>query len=134
MPAQKGRDFLLRVGSGGGAVTVAAMRTTSFTVDGERVDATSKDSAGWRELLAGGGTVAVSIAAAGILSGADQATDFVSRVIARSLDTYTVIFDDGDTLVGSFQCTRFEAAGEHDGAQTYSLALESSGAIALTVV
>jgi TP901-1 family phage major tail protein len=132
MPAQKGRDFLLKIGSGGGAVTVAAMRTTRFSVNGETVDATNKDSAGWRELLAAGGKVSVNVGAAGILGGSAQATDFVNRVIARSLDTYTVAFDDGDTLVGAFQCTAFEAAGEHSGEQTYSLTLESSGALAVT--
>jgi TP901-1 family phage major tail protein len=134
MPAQKGRDFLLKIGTGGGATTVAAMRTTRFAVNGETVDATNKDSAGWRELLAAGGKVSVNVSAAGILSGSTQATDFVNRVIARSLDAYTVVFDNGDTLAGSFQCTAFEAGGEHSGEQTYTLSLESSGALTVTPV
>jgi TP901-1 family phage major tail protein len=134
MPAQKGRDFLLKLGTGGGAITVAAMRTTRLAINGETVDATNKDSAGWRELLAGGGKVSVSVRAAGILSGSAQATDFAGRAIARSLDSYTVVFDNGDTLAGSFQCASFEAAGEHGGEQTYELTLESSGVLTLTTV
>jgi TP901-1 family phage major tail protein len=134
MPVQKGRDFLLKVGTGGPAVTVGAMRTTRFTVNGEAVDVTNKDSAGWRELLAGAGKASVTVQASGLLSGNAQASDFVSRVIAKSLDAYTVIFDNGDKLEGSFQCASFEAAGEHDGEQTYSLTLESAGAITLTAV
>jgi len=38
MTIQKGRDFLLKLGTGGGAITCAAMRTTRFTVNGEAVE------------------------------------------------------------------------------------------------
>jgi TP901-1 family phage major tail protein len=134
MPAQKGRDLLLKLGSGGGAVTVAAMRATRFALNGDIVDATNKDSAGWRELVAGGGKATMSITAAGILSGSTQATDFVNRTAARSLDQYTLVFDNGDTIAGSFQCSNFEASGEHDGEQTYALTLQSSGALSVTAV
>lgn len=134
MPVQQGRNFLLKLGTGGGAITCAAMRTTRFTVNGATVDVTNKDSAGWRELLAGAGTASVTLSAAGLLSGSAQATDFVSRAMSRSVDAYTLIFDNGDKLEGNFQCASFEASGDHDGEQTYALTLESAAAITLTAV
>jgi len=135
MPATKGRDFLLKVGTAAAGVTVAAMRTTSFTINGASVDVTSKDSVGsWRELLAGGGVVSASISAAGILTGSVQATDFFTKVANRSLDAYGIVFDNGDKIDGTYQVTSFEAAGTHDGEQTYTIALESSGVLTLTAV
>jgi len=130
MAAQLGRSFTLKVGVGGTAV--AAMRSTSFAVNGETVDATTKDSAGMRELLAAGGSASMSISASGLLSANAQATDFVAAVIARTLATYELTFDNGDKISGSFQVTNFQAGGEYNGEQTYSISLESSGALTVT--
>jgi len=56
MSVEKGSAFLLKVGDGGNPVayaTVAGLRTTQLSVNGEVVNVTSKDSGGWRELLPG---------------------------------------------------------------------------------
>ena len=132
MAASKGSSFLLKVGTGGSPVTVASMRSTSFSVGGETVDATTKDSNGMRELLAAAGVASYSVSASGVLAANAQATDFIGKVVARSIDPYTLIFDNGDKLEGNFQCTKFDASGDYNGEQTYSLTLESSGAITLT--
>lgn len=132
MPISKGRTLLLKVGTGGGAVTVAAMRTTRFSVNGETVDATHKDSAGMRTLLDAAGTAKLTVSATGLLSGSAQATDFINKTLARSLDAYRLEFDNGDVIEGSFQCVQFEAAGDYNGEQTYALTLESSAALTVT--
>jgi TP901-1 family phage major tail protein len=133
--ARTGRTLLLRDGTGTAAVTIAAMRTTSFTLSGETIDVTDKDSPGqFRELLGAAGTASVSISANGLLSGSTQSTNLASRVLNRSLNEYRVEFDNGDTLEGPFQIVSFEAAGEYNGLQTYSLRLESGGSIALSAV
>ena len=52
MPAQKGSAFLLKIGDGDqppAYSTVAGLRTTQLSINGETVVVTSKDSAGWRE-------------------------------------------------------------------------------------
>ncbi|MEC9018040.1 MAG: phage tail tube protein, partial [Pseudomonadota bacterium] len=54
MGVEKGSAFLLKVGDGNVPATyatVAGMRTTQLSVNGEAVNITSKDSGGWRELL-----------------------------------------------------------------------------------
>lgn len=132
MPLSKGRTLLLKTGSGGSAITVAAMRTTRFTVNGEVVDATHKDSAGMRTLLDGAGVAKLTISAAGLLSGQAQSTDFITRTLNRSLDAYRLEFDNADVIEGSFQLTQFEVAGDYNGEQTYSLTLESSGALSVS--
>lgn len=128
MAAQLGRSFTLKIGS----TAIAAMRSTSFTVNGETVDVTTKDSAGMRELLAAAGVASLSISASGILSANAQATDFVAAVVARSLATYELTFDNGDKISGLFQVTSFQASGDYNGEQTYSASLESSGALTVT--
>ena len=58
MSAERGSAFLLKVGNGTTPVvyqTVAGLRTTQLSVNGEMVAITSKDSGGWRELLSGAG-------------------------------------------------------------------------------
>ena len=53
MSAEKGSAFLLKVGDGGTPpvfATVAGMRTTQMSVNGEAVNVTSKDSEGWLTL------------------------------------------------------------------------------------
>ena len=68
MGVEKGSAFLLKVGNGNVPATyetVAGMRTTQLSVNGEAVNITSKDSGGWRELLSGAGVRSVSVSASG---------------------------------------------------------------------
>lgn len=132
MPAQTGRSFLLKDGTAAAGTTLVGARATSISVNGAQVDATTKDSNGMRELLAAGGVASLTITASGLLQGNAQATTLIARAVARSLDAYGIVFDNGDRIDGSFQLTRFEAGGPHDDAQTYDLTLESSGAITVT--
>jgi len=72
MAAEKGSAFLLKIGDGASPLafqTVAGMRTTQMSVNGEAVNVTSKESGGWRELLSGAGVRSVSVAASGIYTG-----------------------------------------------------------------
>lgn len=132
MAAQKGRDFILKIGTAGAGTTVASMRTTSFTVNGELVDATTKDDSGIRVLLPEGGVSSVQISATGILAGEAQAPQLLGYALDRSLNAFAVVFDDGDSIEADFQLSQFQAAGEYNKEQTYSLTLESSGAVTVT--
>ena len=40
-----------------------------------------------------------------------------------------IAFESGDTFTGAFQAVSLEYAGDHNGERTYSLRLESSGAV-----
>ncbi len=54
MAIEKGSAFLLKIGDGAeppAFATMAGLRTTQLSINGETVVVTSKDSGGWRELL-----------------------------------------------------------------------------------
>ena len=72
MPAEKGSAFLLKIGNGATTPvysTVAGMRTTQLSINGEAVVTTNKGSGGWRELLSGAGVRSVSVSGAGVFTG-----------------------------------------------------------------
>lgn len=134
-PARTGRSLLLKDGLLVGATVIAAMRTTSFRIQGESVDVTDKDSPSQhRELLAGAGVTSVSISAAGLLVGSTQSQTLVTRALTRTVNDYRLEFDNGDVITGQFQLVNFEVAGDYNREQTYALTLESAGELTFTGV
>ncbi len=132
MSAEKGSAFLLKVGDGGAPpvfATVAGMRTTQLSVNGEAVNITSKDSGGWRQLLSGAGVRSVSVAGSGIFTGSAAETRIKANALAGLIDDYELSFESGERLRGKFLLTRLDYAGDHGGERNYALALESSGAV-----
>jgi TP901-1 family phage major tail protein len=133
MSAEKGSAFLLKVGNGSEPPvfsTVAGMRTTQMSVNGEAVNVTSKDSGGWRELLSGAGVRSISVAASGIFTGSAAEIRIKSNALAGQIDDYELSFESGERLRGRFLVTRLDYSGDYNGERNYALSLESSGAVA----
>ncbi|MBV8688408.1 MAG: phage tail protein [Alphaproteobacteria bacterium] len=133
MPAEKGSAFLLKVGNGAAPpiyATVAGMRTTQMSVNGEAVNVTSKDSGGWRELLSGAGVRSVSVGASGIFTGSVAELRVKSNALAGMVDDYELSFESGERLRGRFLVTRLDYSGDYNGERNYALSLESAGAVA----
>jgi TP901-1 family phage major tail protein len=132
MPAQKGSAFLLKI-SDGAAVpaynTVAGLRTTQLSINGEMVVVTSKDSGGWRDLLSGAGTRSVSVSAAGIFLGSAAETQVRGAALAGTLADYELSFEGGERMRGKFLVQRLDYAGDFNGERSYTLTLESSGTV-----
>ena len=132
MTAQKGSAFLLKIGDGAvppAYATVAGLRTTQMSINGDIVVVTSKDSAGWRELLSGAGTRSVSVSAAGIFLGSDAENAIRGHALAGTIGDYELSFEDGAKLRGRFLVQRLDYAGDFNGERNYTLQLESSGAV-----
>ena len=132
MAAEKGSAFLLKIGNGGNPslfATVAGMRTTQMSVNGEAVNVTSKDSGGWRELLSGAGVRSVSVAASGIFTGSAAEVRLKANALSGTIDDYELSFESGERMQGRFLVTRLDYAGDYNGERNYSLSLESSGAV-----
>ena len=132
MSAEKGSAFLLKVGNGAEPpvyATVAGMRTTQMSVNGEAVNVTSKDSGGWRELLSGAGIRSVSVAASGLFTGSAAETRIKANALAGLVDDYELSFESGERLRGRFLVTRLDYSGDYNGERNYALSLESSGAV-----
>ena len=132
MAIEKGSAFLLKIGDGGTPVvfsTVAGLRTTQMSINGEGVNVTTKDSGGWRELLSGAGVRSVSVAGAGIFTGSAAEARVQGHALAGTLDDYELAFESGARMRGRFIVTRLDHSGDYNGERAYTLALESSGAV-----
>ena len=78
MPAQRGKDLLLKIDDGAGFTTVAGLRSKRLAFNAQTVDVTHAESAGrWRELLSGAGVKRASVAGAGVFK--DAASDALVR-------------------------------------------------------
>jgi TP901-1 family phage major tail protein len=132
MTAQKGSAFLLKIGDGAqppAYQTVAGLRTTQMSINGDTVVVTHKDSGGWRELLSGAGTRSVSVSAAGIFLGSAAENAIRGHALAGTIDEYELSFEDGARLRGAFLVQRLDYAGDFNGERNYTLQLESSGPV-----
>ena len=133
MTAQKGSAFLLKVGDGASPPafrTVAGLRTTQMSINGDTVVVTHKESGGWRELLSGAGVRSVSVSASGIFLGSAAEASIRANALAGLVDAYELSFEDGEKLRGKFLVQRLDYAGDFNGERNYSVVLESSGAVA----
>lgn len=132
MGVEKGSAFLLKIGDGQQVPayqTVAGMRTTQLSVNGEGVQVTNKASGGWRELLSGAGVRSVSVSAAGVFTGSAAEMRVKANALAGLLDDYELSFEGGERLRGRFLVTRLDYSGDFNGERSYALSLESSGAV-----
>lgn len=133
MAAERGSAFLLKIGDGAPTptyATVAGLKTTQLSINGDAVAITNKGSGGWRELLSGAGVRSVSVAASGIFTGSSAETNVRALALSGSLQDYELSFESGDRMRGKFLVTRLEYAGDFNGERNYTLALESSGQVA----
>lgn len=135
MTAQKGREFLLKIGDGGGPetfATIGGFRDNTFRINNEFIDSTSKDSLGKRELLEGGGIQSMQATGTGVF--VDDAAFATAHTAAMDVttDNWQIIVPDFGTYEGPFQITSLEFSGSYRGEQTYTIALESAGAVTFT--
>lgn len=133
MPAEKGSAFLLKVGDGASTPvysTVAGLRTTQLSINGDPVVVTNKGSGGWRELLSGAGVRSVSVSGAGVFTGSAAEARLKTNALSGVLDDYELNFESGEKLRGRFLVSRLDYAGDFNGERNYTLALESSGQVA----
>jgi TP901-1 family phage major tail protein len=132
MAVERGSAFLLKVGDGAAVpafATVAGLRTTQLSVNGEAVVVTSKDSGGWRQLLSGAGVRSVSVSGAGVFTGSTAEARIKASALAGTIDDYRLSFESGDAMTGRFLVTKLDYAGDFNGERSYTVSLESSGPV-----
>lgn len=132
MGAERGSAFLLKIGDGAqppAYATVAGLKTTQLSVNGDPVAITNKDSGGWRELLTGAGVRSVSVAASGIFTGSAAEARVRGLALSGAIEAFELSFESGEKMQGRFLVTRLEYAGDFNGERNYTLALESSGEV-----
>ena len=136
MGAQAGKDLLIKLDmTGSGSFqTIAGLRATRISFNAETIDATSLESGGWRELLAGWGVKSAAISGSGVFR--DAAADERARAIffAGETPAFQVVIPDFGVVAGAFQVTALEYAGSYNGEATYELTMASAGALAFTAI
>lgn len=133
MGVEKGSAFLLKVGDGAASpqfTTVAGMRTTQLSINGDAVVVTHKGSGGWRELLGQAGVRSVSVAGSGVFTGSAAELRIKNSALGGVLDDYELSFEGGERLRGRFLVARLDYSGDFNGERNYALQLESSGPVA----
>jgi len=133
MTAQKGSAFLLKIGDGASPPayrTVAGLRTTQMSINGDAVVVTHKESGGWRELLSGAGVRSVSVSASGIFLGSAGENAVRTNALAGLVDDYELSFEDVSRLRGKFLVQRLDYSGDFNGERNYAVTLESAGVVA----
>lgn len=127
--AKRGRDFLLKANIDGVSPpnwqTLGGLRGTSFTVNGEDVDVTNKDDAGWQKRLSGAGVRSMTVSADGIYQ--NLASDKFVREAAfdQTIEEFLLVNQDGDELEFCGQISSYERGGNHDGAETFTITIQS---------
>ena len=132
MDKDKTPAFLLRAGDGKVLptyATVAGLRASKISINGEGVVIDSKGSGGWREFLSGAGVRAVSVSGGGIFTGSVAEARIKTNALSGLLDDYELSFEAGERLRGKFLITQLDYAGSFNGERSYALTLESSGKV-----
>jgi TP901-1 family phage major tail protein len=136
MPAQKGKDLLLKISDGASAfVTIGDLRTRRIALNADTVDVTDAESAGrWRELLGGAGVRRASVSGTGIFK--DQASDALLRQIFFDglLRDWQIVIPGLGVLQGPFQISNLDYRGEHAAEVTFDISLDSAGALSFTAI
>ncbi len=137
MPAQKGRDLLLKVDADATGVftTVAGLRSRTLSFNTGSIDITSSESAGqWRELLAGGGIRTAKVSGSGIFKDAASDATIRSHVMGGLVRPWQIVIPSFGIVAGLFQIVAFDMGGRHDGEVTFEIALESAGELTFTAI
>lgn len=136
MPAQKGKDLLLKLGDGEVSETfsvIGGLRTKTLSLNAQSVDVThSQSTGGWRELLAGAGVRQASISGAGVFLNDAAAEETRAVFFGAQARNWQIIVPGFGTIEGAFLIANLDYAGEHDREASMALALESAGALTFT--
>lgn len=130
MGAQRGKDLLIKLGEGGGFVTVAGLRATRIALNAGTVDVTDADAPGrWRSLLAAAGVQSATVTGRGVFKDASSDAALRSAFFEGRAPSFQLVVPDFGVIEGPFQITGLEYAGAHDGEATFEATLESAGAL-----
>lgn len=122
MAAAKGRELLVKKGS----TVLAGIRTKGVSMNGEPIDITTDDDAGYRTLLNDAGTYSIDLSIEGITKN-DTLRALIAAGGSLMLTDITIDYPDGKTLSGDFFLNSLEETGTYNEAVTFSGSLQSSG-------
>jgi TP901-1 family phage major tail protein len=139
--AQLGRDLLFKYNiSGTTYVSLAKQRNTTFTVNKDPIDITSKDDEStfngslWRRLLPQGGVHTMEITLDGVFADSTSDETFRTKMLAGTHIGVNALLPGttngaGGQFEGNFEISSIDFTGTYDGAVEYTTTLTSAGEI-----
>jgi TP901-1 family phage major tail protein len=139
MAKQLGRALLVKISDGASPEVFAnlcGLNSKTLTINNSMIDVTTPDcttpsGALWTESL--GGLKSVSVSGDGFFE--DSTTETRMNTVAMLADAKTnfqIVVPAFGTYAGAFYIASLEFGGETEGGVTYSLSLESTGAVTFT--
>ena len=133
MKAQRGKDLLLKISDANEPqefFTVAGLRTRNLALNTQIVDITHSQSVGgWRELLKGAGVRQASVSGSGVFLNDDTASRIRTLFFDGEIVPWQIVIPGFGAIVGVFQISNLDYAGDFDSEATMSIALESAGSL-----
>lgn len=132
MAAQTGRTMLLKLGDGAGPEvfsTLGGLQAKTLTLGDQTVDVTDQDSNGYRELLPGRVMQTMAVSGSGVFKDSAAENSALSVFQSGTHRNWQIVIPNLGTFQGKFRVTELAYTGNHDGALTYTLSLESDGEI-----
>lgn len=124
MAKEIGRTLILQKNN----ITIASVRSKSFSWAGETVDVTDDDLSGVRELLPVFGSEALEISVEGLTNSAVLQTIALTRATSKVLTDISLERVGGTfSITGNFMVTSYEESATYNDASTFSCTLQSTG-------
>jgi len=133
MSKLKGQFFRLYVEIDSVFTLLAALRSTTMTLNNEAVDITDKDGSLWKTLLQGAGVESISIKASGICNNSASFAFIRSSVITGTFINARIESNLNKVCEGAFKITSMESSGEYNKEEIFSLTLDSNGQTVRTI-
>lgn len=135
MSKLNGQFFRLYVEIDSTFTLLAALRSTTMTLNNEAIDVTDKDGSLWKTLLEGAGVESISIKASGICNNSASFLFIRSSVITGAFINARIESNLNEVYVyeGAFKITSMESSGEYNKEEIFSLTLDSNGQTVRTI-
>lgn len=108
-----------------GGVTIGGIQTKTIKLNGQAIDITSDDAAGYRTFLATRDVRSVDLTLSGVGVNSNLQSDWQAGNTEKTL---IITWPDGTVLSGTFEMQAWSAKGEHKSAITFDVEFASSGA------
>ena len=139
MAKKLGRALLVKIGDGGGTevfTNLCGLNSKTLTINNSSIDVTTPDCSSpggalWTETLSG--LKNVSVSGDGFFE--DSASELRMNTVAMAADNicnFQIVVPDFGPYAGAFRIASLEFGGETEGGVTYSVSLESTGAVTFT--
>lgn len=139
MAKQLGRALLVKIGDGASPEVfsnLCGLNSKSLTINNSSIDVTTPDcttpgGALWTETL--NGLKNVSVTGDGFFE--DSASELRMNTVAMAADNvcnFQIVVPAFGTYAGAFRIASLDFGGETEGGVTYSVSLESTGAVTFT--